>query len=120
MDCLDHPSSHPSKLVEAWLVKAHSDCLLWRASLCGANPLFDGVRSAQRFGLTFGAEPSLVHWVAPQGAIEPAAPLLGRGAGGRAPGFLLSETLAPAEYPCYDLTSHRPGQRGPVRRRSVG
>jgi hypothetical protein len=41
-----------------------------------------------------------------------AAPLLDRGAGGRAPGFLLGETLAPADYPCYDLTSHRPGSEG--------
>src|SRR5262245_1724869 len=41
------------------------------------------------FGLTLGLGRSLMHGVAPQMCGRVASPLLGRGAGGRSPGFLI-------------------------------
>src|SRR6266498_2999810 len=45
----------------------------------------------RRVGLTLGHGQSLMHGVAPQMCGRVASPLLGRGAGGRSPGFLIIE-----------------------------
>src|SRR5260370_37926692 len=47
-----------------------------------------------RVGLTLGPGRSLMHGVAPQMCGRVASPLLGRGAGGRSPGYLMPPRLA--------------------------
>src|SRR6516165_3948147 len=48
----------------------------------------------RRVGLTLGLGRSLMHGVAPQMCGREASPLLGRGAGGRSPGYLMPPRLA--------------------------
>src|SRR5262249_56979322 len=48
----------------------------------------------RRVGLTLGLGRSLMHGVAPQMCGRVANPLLGRGAGGRSPGYLMPPRLA--------------------------
>src|SRR6266446_3354463 len=48
----------------------------------------------RRVGLTLGLGRSLMHGVAPQMCGRVASPLLGRGAGGRSPGYLMPPRLA--------------------------
>ena len=47
-----------------------------------------------RVGLTLGLERSLMHGVAPQMCGQVVGPLLGLGAGGRSPGYLMPPQLA--------------------------
>ena len=47
-----------------------------------------------RVGLTLGLERSLMHGVAPQMCGQVVSPLLGLGAGGRSPGYLIAPRLA--------------------------
>jgi hypothetical protein len=48
----------------------------------------------RRLGLTFGHVQALMHGVAPQMCVEQAGPLLGRGAGGRSPGYFCCTPMA--------------------------
>jgi hypothetical protein len=52
-----------------------------------------------RVGLTLGPGRSLMHGVAPQMCGRVASPLLGRGAGGRSPGYRLPSQWFPASIP---------------------
>src|SRR5215472_5904039 len=51
--------------------------------------------SSGGFGLTLGLGRSLMHGVAPQMCGRVASPLLGRGAGGRSPGYLAASVGGP-------------------------
>ena len=51
----------------------------------------------RRVGLTLGIGRSLMHGVAPQMCGRVASPLLGRGAGGRSPGYLMPPRVAARE-----------------------
>src|SRR6516164_6860402 len=61
----------------------------------------------RRVGLTLGLGRSLMHGVAPQMCGRVASPLLGRGAGGRSPGYLMPPRLATWDQMLFHLVSER-------------
>jgi hypothetical protein len=61
----------------------------------------------RRVGLTLGLGRSLMHGVAPQMCGRVASPLLGRGAGGRSPGYLMPARLAAWAQMLLQLVSER-------------
>src|SRR5262249_50310153 len=63
-----------------------------------------------RVGLTLGLERSLMHGVAPQMCGQVVSPLLGLGAGGRSPGYLMPASV---DGP---LVNARPGAKRPDKR----
>ena len=58
-----------------------------------------------RVGLTLGLGRSLMHGVAPHMCGRVASPLLGRGAGGRSPGYLIRLGWRPGRKCCFNLSA---------------